>query len=319
MDFDEEAYEKEERQETYNDNVIRVDKEYFIDQYGKIRKFKGDLYEEYISYHYEIANQEFPNMKIPDDYVYKCLNWVMIGSTVYSTPILENKPNQAQINTLYKLGLLDRLCVSYEGYKVNYLKYRIRSMEKKYDNIKLAILNITSWCGQCADAEHVYGHLILCNSDKITIETVEEWGVSSMGESIELRRPLTLELAKVLDKKCGGHSNQRAFRLVTEEPEFIIETDDELGDCLILSKCTFHKDLAIDKEKVKGGGMFNYNSKNNTFTFSGESHDFGKASLEDIQKAVLEDKVFTNPYLTRSIAKKHKFLYDTGSELIPLN
>lgn len=95
-----------------------------------------------------------------------------------------------------------------------------------YSNINLAILNITSWCGQCADATHVYGHLILCSYDEITINTVEEWGVTSMGEAIELKRPLTLELAKVLDKKSGGHSNQRALRLVTEEPEFLIENPD---------------------------------------------------------------------------------------------
>ena len=102
-------------------------------------------------------------------------------------------------------------------------------------------------------------------------------------------------------------------------PKYIIETDDELGDCLIMSKCTFHKDLVIDKDKVKGGGMFKYNFEKNTFTFHGESHDFGPAQMEDIKKAVEDDKVFTNPYLTRSIAKRHKFLYDTQSEIIELN
>jgi len=61
------------------------------------------------------------------------------------------------------------------------------------------------------------------------------------------------------------------------------------------------------------------NFHNNTFTFSGESHDFGKAKLEDIQKAVKEDKVFTNNLLTHSIATEFKFFYDTGSELIELN
>lgn len=37
-------------------------------------------------------------------------------------------------------------------------------------------------------------------------------------------------------------------------PKFIIETDDELGDCLIISKCTYHKELVTDHTKVKGGG-----------------------------------------------------------------
>lgn len=102
-------------------------------------------------------------------------------------------------------------------------------------------------------------------------------------------------------------------------PKYIVEIDDELGVCVIISKCTFHKELVTNKDMVRGGGMFKYNSDKNTFTFSGSSHDFGMAKLEDVQKAVLEDKVFTNPYLSHSIAKKHKFIYDTGSEKIELN
>lgn len=122
MEYDE--LELEERQEIYNDNIIRRDEQYYIDQFGKIRKFEGDLYEEYISYHLEIAEQEFPDKLNAEDYIKITLNWVMIGSTVYSTPILETKPNQAQINTLYNLGLLERLCISHKGYYVNYYKNR---------------------------------------------------------------------------------------------------------------------------------------------------------------------------------------------------
>lgn len=29
-------------------------------------------------------------------------------------------------------------------------------------------------------------------------------------------------------------------------PKFIIETDDQKGDCLIVAKCTYHKQLATD-------------------------------------------------------------------------
>lgn len=95
-------------------------------------------------------------------------------------------------------------------------------------------------------------------------------------------------------------------------PKFIIEDGN-----LILGKCSFHKDLVTDKEKVQGGGWFRF--KDDSFIFHGDSHEFGRAKLEDIQKAVEEDKVFTNSYLTHSIAKKHKFLYDTQSEIIELN
>ena len=94
-------------------------------------------------------------------------------------------------------------------------------MEEK--KITLAILNITSWCGQCADATHVYGDLILCSSKQINIDNVDEWGVRSMGEATKMTRPLTLELAKALDEKDGHKSNQRAFRIITEDPDFAKE------------------------------------------------------------------------------------------------
>ena len=92
--------------------------------------------------------------------------------------------------------------------------------------IYLAILNITSWAGQCGDAEHVYAHLILSEKETVTISNVEEYNVNYLGEKIELRRPLTLELAKQLDKKDGHNSNQRAFRICNEDHEFAKENPD---------------------------------------------------------------------------------------------
>jgi len=102
-------------------------------------------------------------------------------------------------------------------------------------------------------------------------------------------------------------------------PKFIIETDDELGDCLIIGKCTYHRELAIIKENVKGGGWYKYNNETNTFTLYGESEDFGPAEIEDIQNVINNDNVYTNPYLSHPITKKHKFIYDAYSEKIKLN
>lgn len=102
-------------------------------------------------------------------------------------------------------------------------------------------------------------------------------------------------------------------------PKYIIETDDEFGDCLILSKCTYHIELATFETKVKGGGWFRFNSEENSFTFHDSSDRFGQATLEDVKKCIIEDKVFTNPMLHHSIAKKHTFYYDTGSEIILLS
>lgn len=97
-------------------------------------------------------------------------------------------------------------------------------------------------------------------------------------------------------------------------PKFIVE-----DDMVILSKCTFHKELVTDKAKVKGGGIFKYNHENRSFTFSGSSHEFGTAKIEDIKKAIEDDKVFTNTMIINSIAKKFDFYYDTQSEIIKLN
>lgn len=95
--------------------------------------------------------------------------------------------------------------------------------------------------------------------------------------------------------------------------KFIIE-----GENLILMKVTFHKQIATDATKVKGGGWFKYLQHTDMFVFSGDSHDFGPAKFEDIQQCVKNGKVFTDNRLYRNISHKHNFGYDTGSEIIEL-
>lgn len=84
------------------------------------------------------------------------------------------------------------------------------------EKIYLAILNITSWAGQCADAEHVYGNLILSKTEKVNIDNVEEYNVKYLGENIEIRQPLTLEIAIKLDQKDSGNSHQSIFYMKNE-------------------------------------------------------------------------------------------------------
>ncbi len=96
--------------------------------------------------------------------------------------------------------------------------------------------------------------------------------------------------------------------------KFIIE-----GENLILMKVTYHKDIAINIENVKGGGWFIYKQDTNSFIFSGDSHDFGAAKLEDIKECVTKGNVFSDNRLYRNISNKHKFQYNTGTELINLN
>jgi hypothetical protein len=114
--------------------------------------------------------------------------------------------------------------------------------------------------------------------------------------------------------KQDGTENRQKMDIF---PKFIIETDDELGDCLIISKCTYHKELVTDHTKVKGGGWFRF--KDGTFTFYGDSHDLGAATFEDIKHCVETGNVFTNTRCHLSIATKYKFFYDTQSEVIPID
>lgn len=101
-------------------------------------------------------------------------------------------------------------------------------------------------------------------------------------------------------------------------PKFIIETDDELGDCLIIAKCTYHKQLATFTEKVKGGGWWSYDSDNKIFTLHGSSHDFGKAKIEDIKNCILNKNVYRSASLHRKL-DDCTFKYKTESgEIIDL-
>jgi hypothetical protein len=97
-------------------------------------------------------------------------------------------------------------------------------------------------------------------------------------------------------------------------PKFIIE-----GDSIILGKVSYHKNLATKTEDVKGGGLFSFNSDQKSFTFSGESYDFGQVSIEDMKKCVSDGKVYNGKYKHLNLSEKFDFYYNTGSEIIKLN
>jgi hypothetical protein len=97
-------------------------------------------------------------------------------------------------------------------------------------------------------------------------------------------------------------------------PKFIIE-----GDKLILSKVTYHHQIADDIKAIKGGGWFRYMVHSDTFVLYGDSHDFGRATLEDIKKCISEGKVYSSKHSDNSLTKHYNFAYDTGSETINLH
>lgn len=104
-------------------------------------------------------------------------------------------------------------------------------------------------------------------------------------------------------------------------PKFIIETDPEEGDCLIVAKCTYHKQIVTDLTKVKGGGWWSLDRDKNIFTLHGESSDFGRAEFENIKNCVERAKVFSNPSLFHNLVDDgFKFQYrNECGEIFKLN
>jgi hypothetical protein len=101
-------------------------------------------------------------------------------------------------------------------------------------------------------------------------------------------------------------------------PKFIIETDPEDGDCLIIGKCTYHKELAYDTTQVKGGGLWSLTEDRKVFTLSGYSYDFGPAKLEQVWDCIVRSKVFTSYTKGNNISSKFvfKFIDECGTETV---
>lgn len=109
------------------------------------------------------------------------------------------------------------------------------------------------------------------------------------------------------------------LKLKMDYPKFIIETLDQEGDCLIVGECTYHKELATDIKKVKGGGWWILDEDNSTFILHGESYDFGMASIKDIANCVQRKKVFSSASLTQNFTHDFKFQYkDQSGEILDL-
>jgi len=80
---------------------------------------------------------------------------------------------------------------------------------------KMIVLYITTWQGISIGAEHYYGKIILIDSmwKDITLENIEEYGIDTFGENIRLEKELTFKDCENLDKKDGGHTYKRAFKI----------------------------------------------------------------------------------------------------------
>jgi hypothetical protein len=101
-------------------------------------------------------------------------------------------------------------------------------------------------------------------------------------------------------------------------PKFIIETDPEDGDCLIIGKCTYHKQLAYDTTQVKGGGWWRLSEDRKVFTLSMTSHEFGSVKLEQVWDCIIRCKVFTSYTKHNNISSEFtfKFIDECGTETV---
>lgn len=93
-------------------------------------------------------------------------------------------------------------------------------------------------------------------------------------------------------------------------PKFIVE-----GNELIIAKCTYHRQLVSNKDKVKGGGLWKLDQDKKEFVLYGSSDDFGYATAEDIKACIDAGKVHAG---SRNFSD-HTFYLNTGSEIIKLN
>lgn len=95
-------------------------------------------------------------------------------------------------------------------------------------------------------------------------------------------------------------------------PKFIVEDNE-----LIIGKCTYHKQLATDKTKVKGGGMWKWDQEKKEFLLYADSADFGAANEDDIKACIEAGNVFLSYSGGRNVSD-HSFYLNTGYEIIKL-
>lgn len=96
-------------------------------------------------------------------------------------------------------------------------------------------------------------------------------------------------------------------------PKFIIINDPNLGLCMIIGRCVFHRELSNNIEEVKSGGWWELNRETSEFTLFGSSDQFGEALFEDILACVKENKVFRNRGLCYNYEKPFTFRYRNDS------
>lgn len=100
---------------------------------------------------------------------------------------------------------------------------------------KLAVLNITTWAGQCSDAEHYYGKLVLTDI-AISPAEVQNWNIRHLGTGFEVSRELSLKEARYLDSKDGGGTYVRGWHSDHRKTDRFDSPEDVLQAGILLWK-----------------------------------------------------------------------------------
>jgi hypothetical protein len=81
-------------------------------------------------------------------------------------------------------------------------------------------------------------------------------------------------------------------------PKFVVTA----AGNLIIAKCQYHRDLLFnDKDSIIGGGWWQLNNQNNTFTLYGSSEEFGFVSKHIVENCIKLEKVFTSALCVKTI------------------
>jgi hypothetical protein len=90
----------------YTYNKKRVENQFFIDTFGNIVNYTGDIskLQKDDSIHYIIAENNFPSIVQPKDYVVKVLGWVTVGCNLHGVTVYKSL-TELQITALYNIGI----------------------------------------------------------------------------------------------------------------------------------------------------------------------------------------------------------------------
>lgn len=105
-------------------------------------------------------------------------------------------------------------------------------------------------------------------------------------------------------EKCGDFARSTFYSDIIPDRE---PTQEWYSPSLeVISKKSYDPGML---DHVLNGGWFDMYNDTKVVILQGKSHDFGRAKLEDVRECIENGNVFTNKFLTHSIADDFSFKY----------